>query len=236
MNVFVLCTGRCGSKTFIKACRHISNYSSAHESRIGLVGAERLRYPLNHIEADNRLSWLLGRLDRIYGDEAFYVHLTRDMKAVAASFVKRYNMGIMYAYRSGGILMGVSRDTDPAAVATDYCDTVDSNIELFLKNKSRKMTFQLECARQDFPAFCNSIGAEVDLPRALSEFDTRYNASAPRKPLSLASLQRFSLARLQRFSLSRLHRLLLVLASGFAELHELLGGVEDEIVGWQGLC
>jgi hypothetical protein len=227
MNVFVLCTGRCGSKTFIQACRYISNYSSAHESRTTLLGSERLRYPVNHIEADNRLSWLLGRLNKVYGDDAFYVHLTRDMKAVAASFVKRYNFGIMNAYRGDGILMGLSPDADPTAVATDYCDTVDSNIELFMKDKPRQMTFQLESAQRDFPAFCNSIGAEVDLPRALSEFCTRHNASVPRKQSSLA--------RLQRFSLSRLHKLILVLTSVFAELQELLGGVA-EVVRWQDIC
>lgn len=78
MNVFVLSTGRCGSTTFVKACEHITNFSAAHESRTGLLGAARLDYAGNHIEADNRLSWLLGRLDRTYGNAAFYVHLRRD--------------------------------------------------------------------------------------------------------------------------------------------------------------
>ncbi len=45
MNVFVLTTGRSGSLTFAEACRHISNYSSGHETRVGLIGAERLAYP-----------------------------------------------------------------------------------------------------------------------------------------------------------------------------------------------
>ena len=57
MNIFVLCTGRCGSMTFTKACGHIDNFSSAHESRCGRLGNERLAYPENHIEVDNRLSW-----------------------------------------------------------------------------------------------------------------------------------------------------------------------------------
>ncbi len=87
MNVFVLCTGRCGSSTFIEACHHIANYTSAHESRSSLLGAERLAYPAQHIEADNRLSWLLGRLDAAYGDSAFYVHLQRNHPDTAASFV-----------------------------------------------------------------------------------------------------------------------------------------------------
>ncbi len=63
MNVFVLGTGRCGTTTFMKACRHVTNCTSGHETRVNHVGPERLSYPSNHIEADNRLSWFLGRLD-----------------------------------------------------------------------------------------------------------------------------------------------------------------------------
>jgi len=177
MNVFVLCTGRCGSVTFIEACRHISNFSSAHESRSYLLGAERFSYPANHIEADNRLSWLLGRLDKTYGSNAFYVHLTRNVQATAASYAKRYGNGIIKAYRGTGIIMGVPETTDPMSVALDYCETVNSNIEAFLKDKPRKMQFGLETAKEDFPEFCRQIGAVVQMDAALSEFDIRHNAS-----------------------------------------------------------
>ena len=64
MNIFVLNTGRCGSTTFIKACQHIRNYTALHESRANRIAEQRLAYPRDHIEADNRLSWFLGRLDR----------------------------------------------------------------------------------------------------------------------------------------------------------------------------
>ena len=78
MNVFVLTTGRSGSVTFAEACRHITNYTAGHETRVGLVGDDRLAYPGDHIEVDDRLAWLLGRLEDAYGDAAFYVHLRRD--------------------------------------------------------------------------------------------------------------------------------------------------------------
>ena len=45
MNIFVLCTGRCGSVTFTKACQHITNYTCTHESRVSLLGEDRLNYP-----------------------------------------------------------------------------------------------------------------------------------------------------------------------------------------------
>lgn len=176
MNVFILNAGRSGSLTFINACRHITNYTCAHESRSGHLGDARFQYPQNHIEADNRLSWFLGRLDRAFGNDAFYVHLRRNRSDTAGSFTGRYTGGIIRAYRKT-ILIGLPRDTDAMDVALDYCDTVESNIELFLRDKSNKMDFSLENAGEVFPEFWELIQAEGDLNTALSEFGTAYNAS-----------------------------------------------------------
>jgi hypothetical protein len=173
-NIFVLCTGRCGSTTFIEASKHIKNYSAGHESRSKLLGSERFNYPNSHIEADNRLSWFLGRLDEIYGDTALYVHLSRDIEATAQSFAKR-NKGIMAAY-SAGILMG-AKEQNAYEIAKDYINTVNKNIEFFLFNKKNKMCFSLENANQDFAKFCELIDAEVNLEFALKEFLIKYNAS-----------------------------------------------------------
>ena len=177
MNVFVLCTGRCGSTTFMKACIHISNFSTAHESRCQFLGRRRFLYPENHIEIDNRLSWLLGRLDKAYGNEAFYVHLKRDHIKVANSFVKRYSGGIIKAYRGGGIIMGLPENEDPMAVAIDYCNTVNENISFFLRDKNQKMEFNLESYKKDFLEFWKRIGAEGDFEAAISEFSIKHNAS-----------------------------------------------------------
>ena len=179
MNVFVLCTGRCGSTTFVEACGHIRNYSAAHESRSGLVGGGRLDYPPRHIEADNRLSWFLGWLERAYGDGAFYVHLKRDELATARSFARRYGSGIIDAYRTG-ILLGGPPHPDPLRVCLDYYETVNANIEAFLKDKTKKVGVSLENAKEDFQNFWELVGAEGDLPAALSEWDKIYNASDPR--------------------------------------------------------
>ena len=176
MNVFILNSGRCGSSTFIRACRHITNYTSGHESRLTMTGDERLAYPPNHIEADNRLSWLLGRLERRFGKDAFYVHLIRDRQATVESFSRRAHFGIMLAYREG-LLLGGQGQTDQE-IARDYLKTVEANITLFLKDKSHKMVFRLEQAREDFPLFWEHIEAQGDLPDALSEWDIRYNASS----------------------------------------------------------
>jgi hypothetical protein len=191
MNVFVLSTGRCGSMMFAKACQHITNYSSAHESRRGLVGDTRLDYPANHIEVDNRLSWFLGRLDRRYGDRAAYVHLKRNTTDTARSLARRYGRGIMQAYHT--TIAGPFPDApaSPMSVALDYCDTVNSNIELFLRGKPMAMVFRLENAARDFRTFWRAIGAEGDLSAAVAEFDTHYNASrVAQRPSILTRLLR----------------------------------------------
>lgn len=179
MNIFILNTGRCGSTTFIKACQHISNYSAGHESRSDRLGSERLAYPDNHIEADNRLAWLLGRLDEKYGDDALYVHLSREREATAASFARRGDFGIMKAYREG-ILLSLAEtppDYPDDALAHDYIETVEANIALFLKDKRNTLPFHLETAQEDFKIFWERIGAEGDRQAALAEWQQRHNAS-----------------------------------------------------------
>jgi hypothetical protein len=64
-----------------------------------LLGEAHFDYPDHHIESDNRLSWLLGRLDRRIVDRAFHVHLTRETRPVGASWAKRAHTGMMNAYR-----------------------------------------------------------------------------------------------------------------------------------------
>lgn len=174
MNVFVLSTGRCGSLTFCKACSHMDNYSTAHESRARILGDEHFSYPENHIEIDNRLSWFLGRLDQAYGIEAFYVHLIRDMQKVADSYRKRFGSGIMRSYAKG-IMMGHHPRRVAMDLAVDYCKTVNSNIELFLKNKPQHMTVRLETVKTDFTEFWQRIGATGDMNASLAEWNINHN-------------------------------------------------------------
>lgn len=176
MNIFVLTPGRSGSTTFARACSHITNYTAAHESRVGFVGKTRLAYPPAHIEVDNRLVWFLGRLDQAYGDDAFYVHLTRDRLATAKSLLQRYGSGIIGAY-AFAILWKKPYRQDPLEVCLDYLDTVNSNIDLFLQDKTHKMDFSLENAAADFEMFWKTIKAEGDKEAALAEWQRAYNAS-----------------------------------------------------------
>ncbi len=176
MNVFILSTGRCGSMSFSKACQHITNYTSAHESRLKLIGEQRLAYPDNHIESDNRLSWYLGRLEERYGNDAFYVYLNRNKNDIAKSYARRSELGIIKAYQQG-ILLGGEPSQTGKDIAFDYVNTVESNIRLFLKDKTNKMDFKLENAKSDFSLFWQEIGANGNLNHALLEWNIRHNAS-----------------------------------------------------------
>ncbi|MBF0220359.1 MAG: hypothetical protein HQL49_12650 [Gammaproteobacteria bacterium] len=176
MNIFILNSGRCGSTTFIAACQAIKNFSAAHESRIHLIGEARYAFPPHHIEADNRLSWSLGRLDRHFGNRAYYVHLQRQNESCAASFAKRSHFGIMRAYREG-LLLGGAEGLSDHAIALDYLDTIESNIHLFLRDKSHVLPFQLEHASEDFAKFWHWIGATGDYQQAVACWQQRYNAS-----------------------------------------------------------
>lgn len=184
MRVFVLTTGRSGSKTFAEACRHITNYTSAHESRTGRWGHDRLAYPDQHIEVDNRLSWHLGELDERYGDTATYVHLRRASEAVIASHLRRWDLrwrgGITRAF-AHGILMHPGRyDEDERHGVTAYLvATVEANIRLFLKDKTRVVPVHMESAVTDFDAFWDAIGAAGDRAAARAEWAVRHNASPP---------------------------------------------------------
>lgn len=179
MNIFVLCTGRCGSTTFIRAAEHITNFSAGHETRTFLTGPERFYYPPRHIEADNRLSWLLGRLEAHHGDNARYVHLTRDTLATAASFEKRFDSGIMNAYYTQILMSAPKRNLsrDRLAFCIDYCETVNANVAFFLRSKTHVLRFSLERAVSDWRQFWNWIGAEGDFNASVGEWQTKHNHS-----------------------------------------------------------
>lgn len=174
MNVFVLCTGRCGSMTFARACDHIENFSSGHETRRGEIVRRIGDYPNNHIEVDNSLSWLLGRIEEVYGDDAFYVHLKRNREDTVKSFARRPGR-VPKAY---GRLLGVSaEDVDVEDIHRHYYETVNTNIEAFLRDKTHYMEFCLETAENNFRMFWEHIGATGDIESALGEWGRKYNAS-----------------------------------------------------------
>lgn len=198
----MLCTGRSGSLTFIRACGHMENFTAGHESRARRLGDDRFRYPDQHIEADNRLSWFLGRLDRLHGNDAFYVHLVRNREDTIGSYNRRWvrNGSLIRAYCEGIQQIALHRldRRRRLEVVADFYDQVHSNILLFLKDKENQMTIHIEKAAEQFPLFWKRIGAEGDLSRALETFQSRYNRSRTGRVKHLRHEFRFGLMKLRR--------------------------------------
>jgi hypothetical protein len=180
-NVFVLSPGRSGSKTFIEASRHLTNYSAAHESLASKIGDERFAYPEHHIEADNRLTWFTGQLAERFPDDVMYIHLIRDFDATVDSFQHRlqnsaYRASIMNAFAHGIVMKpGDWREDQQRDLAAFYVETVKTNIEFFLKDRPHHVV-HLEDGGKCFNEFLTLIGAEGDLEKASSTWLQVHNA------------------------------------------------------------
>lgn len=180
-NVFVLSPGRAGSMTFAHACEYIENYSSAHESLIDKIGAERFAYPENHIEADNRLTWHLGQLAQKYdGQDVLYVHLRRDPEKIAQSFLRRwndikFNAAILPAFAHGIVMREKSWPLERRIeVCRFYVQTVIANIEEFITDRPH-VEVDLEDEGQSFAYFLDRIDAQGDLKAAQQAWTTVQN-------------------------------------------------------------
>lgn len=176
MNVFVLCTGRCGSVTFAKACSHITNYTTGHETRRNYIFRHRVNYPEDHIEIDSRLAFNLGRLEERYGQSAFYAHLTRNKNEVARSYLRKLEEKGQGTCRAWYEIIGRPAPRDVWITPYDMVDAMEANIKAFLRDK-RHMNIRIEEAAIRFPAFLDAIGAEGNCGAALAEFDTHHNAA-----------------------------------------------------------
>ena len=189
MRVFILSSGRCGSTTVERACRHLTNYTAGHETRAGMVGPERFAYPDRHVESDNRLAWFLGSLGRACDpQQTLYVHLVRDPREVAASYVRRwdqpYPASLVRAFGHGVVMQGSEwSERDRLHVARFLVDTVNENIASFLAAQPRTMSGDIADAAAWFPGLWERIGGEGDLDAALMELRSRHNRSRPVSPV-----------------------------------------------------
>ena len=120
---------------------------------------------------------------RFDDDDTFYVHLTRRRKLVARSYSNLFHSGfhssMMRAFSQGILIRPRWKPKQHVKVARFYVDTVNDNIQEFLRHRPHTMDFPLEQAGELFPVFWQWIGAEGDLTAAMAEFDVRHNASKP---------------------------------------------------------
>lgn len=93
MRIFVRGTGRAGSSSFTRASQHAENYKAAHESRSHLHSKERLDYPDEHIDVDNRLTWFLGLLHERWRPKRFLCAPPARRRGDRSTFVRRWDLG-----------------------------------------------------------------------------------------------------------------------------------------------
>lgn len=124
MNVFFISPGRTATTTFANAFQCIEGYTSLHESQVQRLGEDRIAYPENHLEFDNRLVFFLADLTQKYatsGGVLVIVH--RDHHLVAKSYNQRWSkINIMKAWSQGVHLRDLSQNTfDVALDFVKYC-------------------------------------------------------------------------------------------------------------------
>jgi hypothetical protein len=178
MRVFVTGTGRCGTVTFAKACRHISNYTAGHETKTGAV--TDLRYPDRHIEVAPHLVWVMPQLLDKYPN-AFWVHLRRDATACITSLSKRQSLFKFAAFAHGFKLKpDANKPVILRQLAALHYHNVNGAIEAFLEARRCPefcMTIHIEGAAKLWPTFCKSIAAQDARAKALQTLKHKHNTS-----------------------------------------------------------
>src|SRR5690606_4608104 len=112
MRVFVIGTGRCGSVSFREACRYMTNYTSGHETKCGL-----LEYPDNWIEVNPHLRCCIKAVADKY-PEARWVHLIRKPKDCIDSLAALDKGEVMKVYEK--LYGSVTPSSQPNDIAYRY--------------------------------------------------------------------------------------------------------------------
>jgi hypothetical protein len=174
VNVFVLSTGRCGSTTIARAFAHATNLTAAHESPSSSYYP--LDYPDDHLESDNRLSWMLGELGERF-PEARYIHLIRAKEEVAASFAARpdYPGASIRGFGAGILGRGDHFMAERYECADRMWDVVNANIREFLREREHRTVWLFELSER-LPELWAWLGCEGDLAAAVAESRVRHNA------------------------------------------------------------
>jgi len=171
MNVFFISPGRTGTTTISIAFSCVDGFTSLHESRVNFLGDERVDYPSNHFECDNRLVWFLPRLTKKYSQTSILVIVNREKLKIASSYNQRWGgIGIMRAY-SQGILMRHLKDNN-LDVCMDYVDNVYEQLEFVKGSWAKVISLDLDNPKEGVVEILNEIGKEQYVSEILKSFNT----------------------------------------------------------------
>lgn len=182
-NVFIVGTGRCGTTTFARACHWITNYSSGHETTVGVTSWEKkLRFGPKHIESDPHIVWYFPQILRKY-PQALYVHLKRNRDDVVKSWLNRYSditRGpegyVNLHFQCNPPYSKLLPENKRRALGVFY-DSIIGHIEFAFATlpPEQTRTYQLEQLDQQFPEFWRYIEAQGDLENAILTCRKRHN-------------------------------------------------------------
>ena len=190
MRIFVLGTGRCGTHTFKRAASYIENYTSSHNSRTFRRDFPP-QYPDNHIAIDVRLASNLGQIGLFYGDDARYVWLRRDPEATAKSW-HRFQYDYHASYKPWKYIQGYGVHelglkmvtiAEQMVACRIYVNTINANIEYFLRDKTDSLQMDLENIREDWGKFWKWSHAVGNYSKSLSTWDKYYFGTIGAKTL-----------------------------------------------------
>lgn len=153
MRVFVTGTGRCGTSTFYQACRHIPGFTAGHETKMGRIAD--WDYPDDHIEVASQLSIAIPILRERYPD-AKWVHLIRDRDPCTNS-LSRQTWEAMECFDKQWFVRWHPMDLPEVSEA--FYDIINALCRATMPEHA--MTIRIETAAEQWPAFCDYIGAPV---------------------------------------------------------------------------
>jgi len=190
--VLVTGTGRCGSTTFLAACRKITNWSSYQESIFRRPWDRKLDIPERTIEVSPPLAFWVPRLLADY-PRLLVVHLWRRRDDCVRSLarlrnVHRRRVMAHWALQWTGVAVA---DDHVLAAAGMFYDGVNDWIDLAAQafapvdrpdyqGRARFIRFDCDNMRDNFPRFWAMIQAEGDLDGAMTTLTQRFNTGKER--------------------------------------------------------
>ena len=179
--LFVLTIGRSGSTAFAAACSHSTRFTVGHESRSRLLLPERLQYPDSHIEVDNRLVHYLELLAEQYSEDAGFVYLTRDPKAIVDSYLRRWHLSIsaVRAHGTSTLLRagGIDRD-DRRQITWDYVRLLDTRIRWHMARHEHSYELDGAELRSQLAAFWDHFHLGDGVKEAAAALEESYNLNS----------------------------------------------------------
>ena len=143
MRVFFISPGRTATTTLAKSFGQIKSLTSGHESNVKNRLGDRVIYPDNHVEADNRLLFFMPQLTERYGETELLVIIERNRAEIANSYRKRwwkFNLPKIFAQ---GILMRDVKENDDKLV-DDMVDWAYEQIHYFSKDWKNVITIKFD--------------------------------------------------------------------------------------------